>query len=121
MGIGEGFCLKNPKAIGCTDDTPCKLSLGCSTRQDMRHEDQSLSFEIGDIVELVGASVDTQFKGLSAAVTKVHETHVSAIAIDDRGRGIGECWPNFGDIKLVNKSWRVGEQVMVTGMQSKKR
>lgn len=73
----------------------------------------------GDIV-LVGrrGSIgQSSSSACTAIVTKIHERHCTAVMLDDRLRGTGECWPFFEDIVIQN-SWRVGTRVTVTGLRS---
>jgi len=74
--------------------------------------------ELGDVVSL-GRGAPQEYAGRRAVVTRVSVTHCTVVALDnDRRRGIGECWPSFGDVTIESTAWRLGNRVVIHGLQS---
>jgi len=76
--------------------------------------------DLGDIV-ILGSGAPTEFRQLKAIVTKTADNHCTVIVLDETGRyGVGECWPNFVDCVPKSRSLRLGERVVIDGLQGPK-
>lgn len=76
--------------------------------------------QLGDIVTL-GPRALAEHRQRPAVVTRVDEAHCTVVVLDeDRRAGRDECWPCFEDIKLVDQSLRLGNCVVISGMQGVK-
>lgn len=84
-------------------------------------------FHRGDIVTL-GPGVPSEFRSSAAVVTKVAPTYctVAVLSRDPFEPGaisgppaiaVGECWPSFKDLTLVNSLGRLGNRVVVRGLK----
>jgi len=73
--------------------------------------------ELGDIVCL-GKRAPSEFRGFSAVVTEIANSHCTvAVLDDDRRYGVGTCWPFFADLSVESRDWRLGKRVVIRGMK----
>lgn len=72
--------------------------------------------ELGDVIVL-GPRSPPEFRGCPAVVTKVADSHCTVVVLDEtRCFGIGECWPNFDDLEVESRAWRLGTRVVIDGL-----
>lgn len=82
--------------------------------------DEQGRLEPGDMV-LLGHGVPPEFRQRRAVVTKLEEIFCTVVALDDSGIcGLGECWPALSDVKVLNRSLRLGSRVLIDGMTAAK-
>eukprot|EP00928_Gymnodinium_smaydae_P034118 TRINITY_DN2425_c1_g1_i4.p1 TRINITY_DN2425_c1_g1~~TRINITY_DN2425_c1_g1_i4.p1 ORF type:complete len:334 (-),score=60.38 TRINITY_DN2425_c1_g1_i4:129-1130(-) len=85
--------------------------------------EELLSVACGDLVHL-GSRVMQEFRGHTAIVTKFSpgDKHCTVIVLDkDKQRsGVGECWPYLRDVSVVSRNFRLGNSVVIKGLQNKR-
>jgi len=103
-----GWALSTESASGASPRRSTHRSSGTIERH----------VEVGDIV-ILGAGAPTEYRMCPAIVTKLADLHCTVVVLDSERRiGIGECWPNYVDISMVESSkLRLDSRVVVHGMQ----
>merc|ERR1712008_271115 len=105
------FPSKSPVDSSARKEPTVQLAHGSKNEEDL-HE--------GDMV-LLGHGVPTEFRQHVAVVTKTAANHCTVIVLDKSERfGIGECWPMLTDLQPKTRSWRLGQHVVIDGMQGPK-
>jgi len=95
-------------------DTPPPIAPPQGFEQDVP------DIQVGDLV-LLGSQVVTEFRHKHAVVTEVHEAHCTVAVLDESHRfGVGECWPDFSDVRVLSTAWRLGSEVVIDGLQGGK-
>lgn len=76
--------------------------------------------QVGDLVRL-GVGAPAEYRDCRAVVTKAAETHCTVIVLEDnKFTGIGECWPGYHDVSILDRTWRLGSKVVINGMSSER-
>lgn len=76
--------------------------------------------QVGDLVRL-GIGAPAEYRDCRAVVTKVAETHCTVIVLEDgKFTGIGECWPGYQDVSILDRTWHLGSKVVINGMSSER-
>lgn len=71
----------------------------------------------GDVVRIV----DGIGRGSEAVITEASSSHCTAVLIDEkRSKGSGQVWPSYHQVESVSTAWRLGRQVVLNGLSSKK-
>jgi len=75
---------------------------------------------LGDMV-LLGLRAPMEHRGAPAVVTVVAEEHCTVVVLDESRRfGLGECWPDFQDLSIECRHWRLDSRVRIRGLQGSK-
>eukprot|EP00929_Paragymnodinium_shiwhaense_P069201 TRINITY_DN34909_c0_g1_i1.p1 TRINITY_DN34909_c0_g1~~TRINITY_DN34909_c0_g1_i1.p1 ORF type:complete len:340 (-),score=70.40 TRINITY_DN34909_c0_g1_i1:224-1243(-) len=95
----------------------------CSTPTTEASEaagEEGPDWAVGDMVRL-GDKVPTEFRGLSAVVTKVADQHCTvAVLSEDCRHVLGELWPYYQDVTQTHRLGRLSSRVEIFGMKGPK-
>lgn len=104
------------------DSTPANPQASEESEVDVESKPEGeFKYEVGDVICL-GPNVDTVFRLSPAIIMKVAEDHCTAAVLDSERRlGIGECWPYYGQIAMLESSvLRLGSRIVVHGMKGQR-
>jgi len=98
---------------------PVKSSLKIDASSLPRKVCSKHDVEAGDLI-FIDRSAARAHRNCRAVITKVHEAHCTATVLDETLSGIEEIWPSFPDILLISSCWRVGVEVVLSGLKNPK-